>query len=40
MFYLVTKNMDEHTHADGTTHTHADGTTHSHEGNDHAEDCL
>jgi len=38
MFYLVTKNMDEHTHADGTTHTHADGTTHSHEGNQHAED--
>jgi len=30
MFYLVTKNMDEHTHADGTTHTHADGTTHTH----------
>ena len=46
MFYLITKGMDEHTHADGTTHTHADGTTHthadgtthSHEGNDHAED--
>ena len=46
MFYLVTKNMDEHTHADGTTHTHADGTTHthadgtthSHEGSEHAED--
>jgi len=38
MFYFIRKNMDEHTHADGTTHTHADGTTHSHEGNDHAED--
>ena len=46
MFYLITKGMDEHTHADGTTHTHADGTTHthadgtthSHEGNQHAED--
>ena len=38
MFYLITKSMDEHTHADGTTHTHADGTTHSHEGSEHAED--
>ena len=46
MFYLITKGMDEHTHADGTTHTHADGTTHthadgtthSHEGSEHAED--
>ena len=46
MFYLITKSVDEHTHADGTTHTHADGTTHthadgtthSHEGNQHAED--
>lgn len=35
MFYFIRKNMDEHTHADGTTHTHADGTTHSHEGNEH-----
>ena len=38
MFYFIRKNMDEHTHADGTTHTHGDGTTHSHEGSDHAED--
>ena len=46
MFYLITKSVDEHTHADGTTHTHADGTTHthadgtthSHEGSEHAED--
>ena len=30
MFYFITKSMDEHTHADGTTH--------SHEGNEHAED--
>ena len=30
MFYLITKGMDEHTHADGTTH--------SHEGSEHAED--
>ena len=48
MFYFITKTMDEHTHADGTTHTHADGTTHthadgtthSHEGHEHAEDQL
>ena len=38
MFYFITKSMDEHTHADGTTHTHGDGTTHSHEGNEHTED--
>ena len=38
MFYLITKSMDEHTHADGTTHTHADGTTHSHDGNEHSTD--
>jgi len=38
MFYFITKSMDEHTHADGTTHSHGDGTTHSHEGNEHAED--
>ena len=38
MFYLITKSMNEHTHADGTTHTHADGTTHSHEGSEHTED--
>ena len=38
MFYFITKSMDEHTHADGTTHSHGDGTTHSHEGNEHTED--
>ena len=46
MCNFITKRMDEHTHADGTTHTHADGTTHTHadgtththEGNKHTKD--